>query len=160
MVNTKTQTAIGANSPLQFELRLLSSEPQLDGLVQQRFGVYLSSSLNVPVSTHGLAFSIDLSELLVIGTPQLDTGSSALVPVESIGVYDHQQLNIALTRTDKQNQFIINGDLINEFIVVIKDVQSGTPLTVNVEQGRTVHRCTIYSVNPTVLIYRYPSLQA
>lgn len=129
----------GANSPLQFEVRFLSNEVLPNGTVSQRFGVYLSSSLQVPISTHGLAFSLDLNDFLVMGKPSVDPNGSALAPSESIGFYesspDSKRLDIALTRTDKQNQLIIDGDLINEFIIVVKDVQSGTPLAVHVGAG-------------------------
>ncbi len=123
------------SSPLQFAVRLLSTRIDSSGLFAHRFGIYLSASHNTSISAHGLAFSLDISDLPVIDT-ELDVSTSSLLPSESISVYDNnQKLHIGLTRTDKNNQIISIGDIVAEAIVVVKDVQSGDPFNVSIEGG-------------------------
>ncbi len=144
----------GASSPLQFELRQLSTETQ-NGLPALRYGIYLNSSLDVPINVHGLAFSLDLSELFVMDV-QIDTVGSALAPTASLGVYDatptYKKFHIALTRTDKNNQLIIDGGLITETIIIVKDLPTNDPFDIHIEGGNTASaNGTINAVNGTSL---------
>jgi len=147
-----TLTPAGASSPLQFELRQLGTEIQ-NGLHALRYGVYLNSSLGVPINVHGLAFSLDLSGLPVMEYPQIDNVGSALAPTASIvSPPPHNKTHIALTRTDKNNQLIIDGDLITQFIIIVKDVQSGDPFRIRIENGNIGSaNGTINAVNGTSL---------
>ena len=144
----------GASSPLQFELRQLATETQ-NGLPALRYGIYLNSSLDVPINVHGLAFSLDLSELFVMDV-QIDTLGSALAPTASLDYYDSspssRQLYVALTRTDRNNQLIINGDLIMETIIIVKDIPTNDPFNIHIEGGNTASaNGTINTVNGTSL---------
>lgn len=129
---------IGGSSPLQFELRPLGVETQ-GGFPALRYGIYSSS--DAPINAHGLAFSLDLSELSVIETPQIETIGSALVPTNTINVYDatssHTKIHVALTRTDQNNQLIIDGSLITECIIVVKDIPTNGPFEIYLEGGNT-----------------------
>jgi len=88
----------------------------------------------VPVSTHGLACSIDFDDLPVSGV-SVDVSNSSLMPDEHIDIYltVQNRLDLALTRTDQNNQ-IIDGPVAT-CIVVTQNVTTGDSFEIHINNG-------------------------
>ena len=123
-------------NPLLFRLEPISSVIE-GGFINTTYELYVASSLGIPVSTHGVACSIDFGSLLV-NSIDVNVDSSALVPHEHIGIFDDTQnvLDIALTRTDKNNQLCDHA--IAQIIVTSDDIQSGDPFKFIIGGSKTM----------------------
>jgi len=110
---------------ISYELKLDSIAPLPGPQRQLYFGLYVISETGVPVSTHGLAGTIDCSLLYMELNiePEMETMGSVLEPTADITHYDvvEKQLHFALTRTDKNNQLLGNSPVAN--IVVVDDLK-------------------------------------
>ncbi len=114
-----------SDSPLDFRLELASSIPSGNNTRTHTYELYLESSLGVPVSTHGVACTIDFSNLPGITNITIDTTDSSLEPDVYLDMYNatQQKLDLALSRTDNINQFL-DGP-VAKCIVVEDFVQGG-----------------------------------
>ena len=90
-----------------------------------------------PISTHGLAFTVDLNDLSVTNV-QLDVANSSLNPDEHFIWFDvtTNKVAIALTRTDKTNQ-LCDGP-IGSLLITMDGANAGESIQIDVEQGSRV----------------------
>jgi len=118
---------------LQYRLELTSSIPN-GNTITNTYELFAESALSLPISTHGLACSIDFDDM-PINSVNVDVSNSALMPDEHIDIYLDAQnrLDIALTRTDNNNQ-TLDGSVAKIVIGVI-DVQVGDPFEIHVGNG-------------------------
>ncbi len=120
---------------IQYRLELISSIPNGNtNSLTNTYELYAESITGAPVSTHGLACSIDFDDL-PINSVSVDLSNSALMPDESIDIYLDAQnrLDLALTRTDNNNQ-TLDGS-VARIIVGIEDVQIGDPFEIQLNNG-------------------------
>ncbi len=119
---------------VQYRLELISSVPN-GSTITNTYELYAESPSGVPVSTHGLACSIDFDDLPV-NSVSVDVSNSSLMPDEHIDIYLNAQnrLDLALTRTDQNNQ-IIDG-AVAEIVIGTIDVQGGDPFEIYISNGR------------------------
>ncbi len=119
---------------VQYRLELVSSVPS-GSTVTNTYELYAESPSGVPVSTHGLACSSDFDDLPV-NSVSVDVSNSSLMPDEHIDIYlsTQNRLDLALTRTDQNNQII--DDAIASVIVVTQNVTTGEPFSIHTVNGR------------------------
>ncbi len=133
--NTHTVTPHSpSGSPLRFRLEVIS-ESVNNGVINVTYELYVESTLGGSVSAHGVACSIDFGSLL-IDNITVDFANSTLQPDEHINIFDATQnrLDIALTRTDQNNQFCDGAiAMIN---VSSLDIQSGNPVEFLFNNGK------------------------
>lgn len=122
-------------SALEYRLELVSSEPNGNSnTITNTYSLYAESAFGLPVSTHGLACSIDFGNM-PINNVAVDVSNSSLIPDEYIDLYldTQNRLDLALTRTDNNNQ-TLDGSVAKIVIGVI-DVQVGDPFEMHVSNG-------------------------
>jgi len=118
---------------VQYRLELISSVPN-GSTITNTYELYAESPSGVPVSTHGLACSIDFDDLPVSGV-SVDVSNSSLMPDEHIDLYlnAENRLDLALTRTDQNNQ-TLNGSIAS-IVIDSENVQLGDPFEIHISNG-------------------------
>jgi|GEM_PF-671418 len=115
-------------SPYVLSIQELSTTPNNDGTVTRNYGVYLNSTNGLPVSLHGIDFTLEfITSSNLNHDISVSTTNSFLAPDELVVIKNDEntELNIAATRTDRNNQ--IGEGIIFEVIVIIDDVSSNDP---------------------------------
>ncbi len=119
---------------IQYRLELVSSVPS-GSTVTNTYDLYVESPSGVPVSTHGLACSLDFDDLPVVST-SVDVSNSSLMPDEHIDIYlsTQNRLDLALTRTDQNNQ-TLDGPVAG-IIMVSDNIATGDDFEIHIGSGR------------------------
>lgn len=109
-----------------------------DSIEALQYELYMKDAVGNPVDIHGLACSIDLGNLPVEAA-MFDTTNSALHPTQQLIAFDEAQntLNVALTRTDKQNQST-DSPLGILLIVITDNIAVGDPILLSVKNGNSM----------------------
>lgn len=131
---------IHSESPLKFRLEAINN-PINNGPIEITYELYVESSFGGSVSMHGVAASIDLSNMAISdisNSVTFDASNSVLQPQEQLVNYDDTQdvLNIALTRTDKSNR-VCDGPL-GIIIIISEDLPSGGQYQLNINNGQAM----------------------
>ncbi len=126
-----------ADSPLRFKLTPISSTANNNGTISTTYDLYAESSSGNTLSTHGIAFSIDFQDLSVRNVI-VDAEDSSLQPNVDVDVFNPitNTLDIAMTRTDKNNQF--SDDAIVRIIVIADDIQAGDLYVISTAGGNVM----------------------
>jgi len=125
-----------SDNPLQFRLEIVSWNNN-GTVINTTYDLYVESALGGPVNVHGIACSIDFDYLLT-NSVTVDFSNSTLLPDEHINIFNAAQnvLDIALTRTDKNNQ-LCDGALAR-INVVSDDIQGGNPVEFQFNNGKAI----------------------
>lgn len=104
---------------------------EVDAMMGQiRFELHIAS--DAPISTHGISATIDLGTISYYDV-EVDTTDSSLHPDTYILKDNGGTIDIALTRTDKNDQ-IIDSSIVS-LVVMVDDVQSLTLPPININGG-------------------------
>jgi len=117
---------------VQYRLELISSIPN-GSIITNTYELYADSPSGVPISTHGLACSINFD--LLVNSVSVDVSNSSLMPNEYIDIYlaEQNRLDLALTRTDNNNQ-TLDGPVAN-IIIDAEDLQIVNPFGILISNG-------------------------
>ncbi len=136
----------------EFRLELSGITPLNGDSALIEYTLFLESN-GQPGVAHGTSCSIDLGAL-PIQTVNLNTTGSSLEPQEAIKSLNTtgNKLDIALTRTDKNNK-LCNGSIVTvQSIVIVNDIPTGEPFSINVNGGsRIIANGDVEPINSTSL---------
>jgi len=124
------------SNPVRLELEPAGNTEGFNEIIKS-FDLYAVSTLNTPVSLHGISGSINLSRF-PIKRVEVDFENSALSESEHIYYFDERRgiLDIAISRIDRTNQ-VVNGSLAKVH-VIIENIPSGGSYEVNINGGSTM----------------------
>jgi len=122
-----------ATEAIQYRLELISSVPNGNTIINT-YELYAESPSDLPTSTHGLACSIDFDDMPV-NSAIVNVSNSSLMPHKHLDIFltAQNRLDLALTRTDQNNQALISS--IASIVVDMEDVQVGDPFEIHIGNG-------------------------
>ncbi len=128
----------GAYSSRDFKLELLNIAPNDSNTVLIEYALSLESSGQAAIA-HGASCSIEFGQLQ-LQEANLNVSGSSLQPQESMHVLKTEEnaLDIALTRTDR-NDRVCNGPIVTiQSIVIVEDVPTGEPFSIHINDGNRI----------------------